>query len=93
MGNNRTFVHLFKHNPEPSKGSDSSSIPLDDQINLYMTDYMTRTKRDVISIKQITYLQPHMSLNNKALVVFERFKSFDDKDLGMSPQFSNNEEL
>ena len=91
MSNNRTFVHLFKHHPKPSEGSDNSSIPIDDQINLYLTDYFTRTKRDVIAIKQITYINYHMSLSVEALVVFERFKSFDDKDLGMSPQFSDND--
>ena len=96
MSNNRTFVKLFKYNPEPAEGSfvgysENVQMDIGKQINMYMDDYMTRTKRDVISIKQITYIPFHMSLTTEALVVFERFKSFDDKDLGMSPQFSDND--
>tara|TARA_Y100001951_G_C11247359_1_gene244210 strand:+ start:690 stop:968 length:279 start_codon:yes stop_codon:yes gene_type:complete len=89
MSNNRTFVKLFKHNPEPSDGSfegysEDVKMDIGKQINLYMTDYMTRTKREVVAIKQITYLNYHMSLTVEALVVFERFRQFDDKDLGMA---------
>ena len=81
MNKNRTFVKLFKHNPTPSEGSfegysEDVKLDIDEQINLYMTDYMMRTKREVISIKQITYIPFHMSLTVEALVVFERFRGF-----------------
>ena len=96
MSNNRTFVKLFKHNPSPSVGifedySENVQMDIGKQINMYMDDYMTRTKREVISIKQVAYQGYSTSVTVEALVVFERFKSFDDKDLCMSPQFSDND--
>ena len=63
----RTFVKLFKYNADSKV-----SKPIDEQINTYVAD--TCDSEDLIEIKQITYMQPHMSLVTKALVVFERFK-------------------
>ena len=81
---NKTFVKLFKHNPSPSVGtfedySEDVKMDIGKQINMYMDDYMTRTKREVISIKQIAYQGYSTSVTVEALVVFERFRGFDNE--------------
>jgi len=70
-----TFVKLFRHHPEPSEKHSEKygdvSIPIDDQINDFIKEWMKDAEGITLNIKQITYIPFHMSLTVEALVLFE----------------------